>query len=76
MDNQHHYIVKDKSLSHLTVCYKMALRDGNLLQLDDDTYINPQFVSEIQDVTKILDEDHDFILDAYDVYEHINTLMR
>ena len=76
LNNKHEYIVKDKQLSNLTVCYKIALRDGNLLQLDGDTYINPQFVSEIQDITKILDEDHDFVLDACDVYEHINTLMR
>ncbi|WP_010236318.1 hypothetical protein [Clostridium arbusti] len=62
MDNSNTYIVKDKTLSSLSVYYHMALNGNKLLQLDNDIYVNPKHISEIKEIT--IDNNHDFVLNA------------
>ena len=64
MNNHDEYIVKDKILSSLSVYYHMALNGNKLLQLDDSTYINPKYISEIKGITINKNSDHEFVLDA------------
>jgi hypothetical protein len=63
MNNGHEYFVVDEELIKFKVRYHMALlSDNNLLQLNNDIYVNPKYISEIKEI--IIDNNHDFVLNA------------